>query len=49
MQANQFIREDYLKQINKVVDYINNHLDSELNLNKLAEISCFSPQALSNP
>lgn len=36
-------REEYLKRINLVVEYINNNLDSELDLNKLADIACFSP------
>lgn len=33
----------YVNRIDKVVDYIDNHLDSELSLDKLAEIACFSP------
>ena len=36
-------REDYLRRINVVIEYINNHLDEEMDLNKLAEISNFSP------
>jgi len=43
MQSKQTLRDAYLKQINKVVEYINNNLDNELTLSKLAEISCFSP------
>ncbi len=31
-----------MKRINMVVEYINNHLDVEMPLEKLAEISCFS-------
>ncbi len=34
---------EYQRRINLMVEYINNHLDKPLNLNKLAEISCFSP------
>jgi len=43
MQTKISTREEYLKRINVVVEYINNHLDSELDLNKLAEISNLSP------
>jgi len=35
-------REDYLKRINIVTEYINNNLDSELDLTRLAEVSNFS-------
>lgn len=33
----------YINRINKVVDYIDTHLDKELSLEKLAKIACFSP------
>jgi len=33
----------YVKRINKVVEYINCNLDSELSLQKLSDIACFSP------
>jgi len=36
-------REEYLKRINIVVEYINNNLDNNLDLNKLSEISNLSP------
>ncbi|MGB5554342.1 MAG: AraC family transcriptional regulator [Flavobacteriaceae bacterium] len=32
----------YIKRINKVVEYIDGHLDAELSLVKLSEIACFS-------
>lgn len=35
--------EEYQKQINIIVEYINNHLDQAVVLTKLAEISHFSP------
>lgn len=35
-------QEDYLKRINKVLIYINNHLEERLELEKLAEVSNFS-------
>lgn len=35
--------EEYQKQINIVIEYINNHLDEPIDLMKLAEISNFSP------
>ena len=43
MQTKTSTRDEYLKRINVVVEYINNHLDSELDLNKLADISNLSP------
>lgn len=36
-------RQDYLRGINRVVEYINNHLDAPLSLEILASESCFSP------
>jgi len=36
-------REEYLKRINIVTDYINNHLDEKLDLSRLADLSCLSP------
>jgi AraC family transcriptional regulator len=36
-------REDYEKRLNLVFDYIYNHLDDNLDLNRLAEIACMSP------
>ncbi|MDP4276174.1 MAG: AraC family transcriptional regulator [Bacteroidota bacterium] len=35
--------EDYKKRINLVTEYIANHLDEDISLGKLAELSCFSP------
>lgn len=35
--------DEYKKQINRITEYIANHLDEEINLNTLAEFSCFSP------
>lgn len=36
-------REEYQKRINKIIEYISNHLDQDIELNTLAEISGFSP------
>lgn len=36
-------RQDYLQRINHLTEYINTHLDEELNLHMLAEKSHFSP------
>jgi AraC family transcriptional regulator len=41
-QRKQFMRQEYFGRINKVLDYIDNHLDEELKLEKLAEIANFS-------
>lgn len=35
--------EEYRKQINIIMEYINNHLDEPIDISKLAEISNFSP------
>jgi len=35
-------KEDYLKRVNIVIEYINNHLDEDIDLEKLADISNFS-------
>jgi len=43
MEIKLSTREEYLKRVNIVVDYINNHLDEELDLEKLAVRSNLSP------
>lgn len=42
MQHRPATKEEYLKQINIVVEYINNHLEENIDLKTLAEISNFS-------
>ncbi|MFA8342642.1 MAG: GyrI-like domain-containing protein [Rhodothermaceae bacterium] len=36
-------RLEYKARLNKVFEYINSNLDKKINLEKLAEVSCFSP------
>ena len=36
-------RAEYISRINRVIDYIETHLDRELTLKKLAHVACFSP------
>lgn len=43
MQQRTTTLETYQKQINIVIEYINNHLDRPIDLPRLAEISHFSP------
>ena len=43
MQQKKSTKEMYVKQVNMVVEYIHNHLDENIDLKKLADISCFSP------
>ncbi len=43
MQQRTSTIEEYKKQINIIIEYINNHLDEPVELGKLAEISHFSP------
>lgn len=43
MQQRTSTRDEYLKCVNVVVEYINNHLGEEIDLSSLAEMSNFSP------
>lgn len=43
MSQNSKQRAEYIARINRVLDYIDNHLDRELSLTSLAEVACFSP------
>lgn len=43
MEQKQTTKEEYVKRVNVVVDYINNHLDENIDLGMLAEMSGFSP------
>ena len=36
-------RAEYIARINKVMDYLDNHIDQPVNLEILAKIACFSP------
>ena len=42
MEQRLSTKEDYLKRVNVVVDYINNHLNEDIDLEKLADLSNFS-------
>lgn len=37
------LKKEYAQRINRVMDYIEIHLDEDLSLPKLSEIACFSP------
>jgi len=43
MQQRLSTREEYKKQVNNIIEYINNHLDEAIDLNMLAGKSNFSP------
>lgn len=43
MKQRTSTREEYQKQINIIIEYINNHLHETIDLSKLSEISNFSP------
>jgi AraC family transcriptional regulator len=43
MNLQQRSRKEYLQRINRVVDYIDGHLDQEHTLDQLSAIACFSP------
>src|SRR5574344_2627053 len=46
MQQRQSTREDYSRRVNIIVEYINNHLADDIDLEVLAGISNFSPYHL---
>lgn len=39
----QYLREEYTARINRVIDYINSNISSDLTLDELAEVAGFSP------
>lgn len=43
MKFNERIRSEYIGRINKVIDFIENNLNEDLNLDQLSQIACFSP------
>lgn len=43
MTNNHFTLKDYQQRVNKVLHYINTHLDEDMDIGKLAELSNFSP------
>lgn len=43
MTNNHFTLQDYQQRVNKVLQYINTHLDEDLDIGQLAELSSFSP------
>ncbi len=38
----EFLRQEYLGRINRVMDYIDSHLDRAFSLEELADVACFS-------
>lgn len=43
MDAQNRSRQEYAARINRVTDYIEQHINDELTLDKLANVACFSP------
>lgn len=41
--SNIIAQKEYISRINKVIDYINENITEKINLEKLAEVACFSP------
>jgi AraC family transcriptional regulator len=37
------LRREYISRINRVMDYINHHLEDELDLGTISSVACFSP------
>ena len=43
MNAKGRSKQEYISRINKVMDYVEKHLNEEITLDKIAQIACFSP------
>lgn len=43
MHRKEIYRKEYINRLNKVIDYIEENIESDLNLNRLADIASFSP------
>ncbi|MDD2477212.1 MAG: AraC family transcriptional regulator, partial [Dysgonamonadaceae bacterium] len=43
MNAKDRSRKEYIARINRVMDYLEKHLDEQITLDKIAQIACFSP------
>ena len=43
MSAKDKSRQEYIARINRVMDYIEKHLNEEITLDKIAQVACFSP------
>lgn len=41
-QRKKFLRQEYISRINRVIDYIEKNIDSDINLEILSRIACFS-------
>jgi AraC family transcriptional regulator len=42
MEQKEFLRQEYISRINRVIDHIEKNIDSSLGLKKLSRIACFS-------
>ena len=40
--SDRILKNEYLSRLNRTIDYIHSHSHEELNLDKLAEVACFS-------
>ena len=38
----EFLRQEYVARINRVIDHVDAHLDADLTLGELADVACFS-------
>src|SRR5436305_188409 len=43
VEASEVTRREYARRMNRVVDYIEEHLAEALDLQRLADVACFSP------
>jgi len=43
MNSKNKSRQEYIARINRVIDYIEKHLNEEITLDKIAQVACFSP------
>jgi len=42
LDRSEFLRQEYVARINRVIDHIDAHLGAELTLDQLADVACFS-------
>lgn len=40
--SKKYLRQEYIARINRVIDFIENNIGSQLNLEKLSQVACFS-------
>ena len=42
LDRSEFLRQEYVARVNRVIDHVDAHLDADLTLGELADVACFS-------